>query len=57
MHTLRYVAGSGVPADVVREAVVRMPPHVQQYVVEQMRADLAGGRMSGLLRGCCKVLY
>ena len=35
-----------MPADVVREAVARMPPHVQRYVVEQMRADLAGGRMS-----------
>jgi len=35
-----------MPADVVREAVARMPPHVQRYVVEKMRADLAGGRMS-----------
>ena len=46
MHTLRNVAQSGMPADVVREAVTRMPTHVQRYVLEQMRSDLAGGRMS-----------
>ena len=33
-------------ADVAREAVTRMPTHVQRYVLEQMRSDLAGGRMS-----------
>ena len=35
-----------MPADVVREAVTRMPTHVQRYVLEQMRSDLVGGRMS-----------